>query len=102
MCLLIGSAGLAGLVLIPDLGWSWIPAVGVGVARASILSAPYTIVANAVPASKVGTYLGIHNIFLVVPQLIAAATLGALSRGVQGQSEVAMVWVAVFALRWRR
>ncbi len=98
LCLLIGSAGLAGLVLIPDLGWSWIPAVGVGIAWASILSAPYTIVANAVPAGKVGTYLGIHNIFLVVPQLIAAATLGALSRGVQAQSEVAMVWVAVFAL----
>jgi maltose/moltooligosaccharide transporter len=55
-------------------------------------------VANAVPASKVGTYLGIHNIFLVVPQLIAAATLGALSRAVQAQSEGAMVWVAVFAL----
>jgi maltose/moltooligosaccharide transporter len=97
-CLVIGSIGLAGLVLIPDLAWSWIPAIGVGIAWASILSAPYTLVANSVPASKVGTYLGIHNIFLVVPQLVAAATLGALSRAVQAQSQVAMVWVAVFAL----
>lgn len=98
LCLLIGSLGLASLVAIPGFAWSWVPALGVGVAWASILSAPYTFVANAAPRDKVGTYLGIHNIFLVIPQLVAAATLGGLSQALEGYSTAAMVWVAAACL----
>ena len=82
----------------PQSSWSWIPAIGVGIAWASILSAPYTLVANGVPPDKVGAYLGIHNIFLVVPQLVAATTLGLVTRSLQSQSPVAMVWLAAIAL----
>ena len=34
------------------------------------------MIAACVPPGKVGVYMGIHNIFLVLPQLAAAATLG--------------------------
>ena len=96
-CLLVGSAGLAGLALTPGSSWFWVPAIGIGIAWASILSAPYTMVANGVPPEKVGTYLGIHNIFIVVPQLVAATTLGLIMRPLQNQSPMAMVWLAVTA-----
>ena len=54
----------------------WIPAIGIGCAWASILSAPYAMVSSAVPATRMGVYMGIHNVFLVLPQLVAAALLG--------------------------
>lgn len=83
-CLWCGAAGMAGFLLIPDPGLLWLAAVGVGLAWAAILSLPYAIIVGAVPPAKVGVYLGIHNIFLVIPQLVAAIGLGPLVAGPMG------------------
>lgn len=77
-CLMLGAAGLAGFLLIDDPGLLWISALGIGCAWASIMSMPYALLASAVPAHKAGVYMGIHNIFLVLPQLVAATILGPL------------------------
>jgi len=76
LCLLIGAAGLLGLVSVSDQAWLWVPAIGIGIAWASILSIPYAMVASAVPPTRIGVYMGIHNVFLVLPQLVATALLG--------------------------
>lgn len=76
LCLMIGAAGLMGFALIADPDWLWAPAAGIGIAWASILSAPYAMVSSAVPPARMGVYMGIHNVFLVLPQLVATALLG--------------------------
>ncbi|WP_447758172.1 MFS transporter [Sphingopyxis fribergensis] len=76
LCLSGGALGMAGFVLIPDTHWLWLSSLGIGLAWAAILSLPYAIIVGAVPPAKVGVYLGIHNIFLVIPQLVAAIALG--------------------------
>jgi maltose/moltooligosaccharide transporter len=50
-----------------------IPMIGVGFAWASILSMPYAILTGSLPASKMGTYMGIFNFFIVIPQILAAS-----------------------------
>jgi len=77
-CLAIGAAGLAGFVVIDDPALLWLPAIAIGCAWASILSLPYAMLSSAVPPSKTGVYMGIHNVFLVLPQLVAATVLGSL------------------------
>ena len=52
--------------------------IGIGFAWASILSIPYAILANALPAKKMGLYMGIFNFFIVLPQILAASVLGFL------------------------
>ena len=42
--------------------------VGVGIAWASILSVPYAMLAGALPANKMGYYMGVFNFFIVIPQ----------------------------------
>lgn len=74
--LTLGAAGFFGLFLIRDPALLWIPMIGVGFAWASIVSLPYAILANAVPGRKMGVYMGVFNIFIVVPQLVAATLLG--------------------------
>jgi len=74
--LAIGAAGFAGMMLVRDPGLLWVPQIGLGIAWASIVSLPYAILAGAVPARKMGIYMGIFNIFIVVPQLVAATLLG--------------------------
>jgi len=56
--------------------------VGVGLAWASILSMPYAILACALPANKMGVYMGIFNFFIVIPQILAASVLGFFTKHV--------------------
>jgi maltose/moltooligosaccharide transporter len=55
-----------------------------GVAWASILSMPYAILAGALPAERVGVYMGIFNFFIVLPEIIAALTFGPLVKNYLG------------------
>ncbi|MGY6636924.1 MAG: MFS transporter [Erythrobacter sp.] len=72
----IGAVGFAAMLLVRDPALLWLPQIGLGIAWASIVSLPYAILAGSVPARKMGIYMGIFNIFIVVPQLIAATLLG--------------------------
>ena len=63
---------------IHDPSWLLLAMVGVGFAWASILSVPYALLSDGVPAQKMGLYMGIFNFFIVIPQLVAASVLGFL------------------------
>lgn len=76
--LALGAAGLAGIGLVRDPDWLLACMIGVGFAWASILSLPYALLADSLPARKMGVYMGIFNIFIVLPQLVAATVLGFL------------------------
>lgn len=76
--LALGAAGYVSIGMIHDSHWLILPMVGVGFAWASILSLPYALLADALPASKMGIYMGIFNFFIVIPQLVAATLLGFL------------------------
>ncbi len=76
LMLLLGAAGLFGIFAIREPGLLWLPMIGVGFAWASIVSMPYAILSAAVPNRKMGVYMGVFNIFIVAPQLLAATVLG--------------------------
>jgi maltose/moltooligosaccharide transporter len=76
ICLVAGALGLLSILLLKDPTWLLASMVGVGVAWASILSMPYAILTGALPASKMGYYMGVFNFFIVIPQIVAAAVLG--------------------------
>ena len=74
----LGGLGLVSFFLIEDPQWLLLSMVGVGFAWASILSLPYALLADSLPAEKMGVYMGIFNFFIVIPQLVAASILGFL------------------------
>jgi maltose/moltooligosaccharide transporter len=73
-----GGIGLLSFLVIRNPHWLFGSMVGVGFAWASILSLPYALLSDAVPAKKMGLYMGIFNFFIVIPQLVAASVLGFL------------------------
>ena len=90
--LALGGLGLIGIFLIRDPALLWLPMIGVGFAWASIVSMPYAILSGAVPGRKMGVYMGIFNIFIVVPQLVAATILGLVLKSLfDGQAIWALV-----------
>ena len=74
----IGGLGLLSIVFIDNPAWLLLSMAGVGAAWASILSLPYAMLSDSVPTGKMGTYMGIFNFFIVIPQLVAASVLGFL------------------------
>jgi maltose/moltooligosaccharide transporter len=92
LCLTLGGAGLVSFVFIDDPRWLVLSMIGVGVAWSSILALPYAMLAGALPASKMGVYMGLFNFFIVIPQILAATLLGLLvSKVFAGESIYALV-----------
>ena len=44
--------------------------LALGITWASMMSMPYQILANSIPSNKTGIYMGIFNMFIVVPMII--------------------------------
>jgi maltose/moltooligosaccharide transporter len=65
--------------------------VGVGVAWASILSMPYAMLSGALPAARMGVYMGIFNFFIVIPEIIASLALEPVVKKVFGGDPVKVV-----------
>ncbi len=74
--LVMGSLGYLSILLVPNPNWIILSMLGVGIAWASILAMPYAILTGSLPSHKMGTYMGLFNIFIVVPQIVAASILG--------------------------
>ncbi|MEB0140092.1 MULTISPECIES: MFS transporter [unclassified Undibacterium] len=75
VCLVL--AGLA-MLSIPSLHtpfWLWLPMLGIGLAWASIMGNPYVMLAGCIPEQRTGVYMGIFNMFIVIPMIIQIFTL---------------------------
>ena len=73
--LLLGGLGLASVGILRE-PWMLLTAfVGVGIAWASILSMPYAMLSSAIPAERMGVYMGIFNFFIVIPQILVAIVI---------------------------
>lgn len=76
ICLAIGGLSFVSIYFIASPALLLIPFFGVGLAWASTLSMPYAILACTIPAKKMGMYMGMFNTSIVIPQIVAAGTLG--------------------------
>ena len=84
----LGAAALLSFVVIRDPNWLLLSMVGMGFAWASVLSLPYALLSDSLPAQKMGLYMGVFNFFIVIPQLVAATVLGFLLRTVFGGAPI--------------
>jgi len=102
VCLTLGGIGLLSIGFIhgeEQKGLLLLALALGGVAWASILSMPYAILAGALPAERMGVYMGIFNFFIVLPEIIAALTFGPLVKNFLGGNLVyAVVAGGVFML----
>jgi maltose/moltooligosaccharide transporter len=76
--LLCGATGFASFFFIRDPQMLIASEIGIGIAWASILAMPYAILASSLPQRKLGIYMGLFNVFVVVPQLLVATVMGSI------------------------
>ncbi len=76
--LLIGAIGFLSIWFIAD-KWLLLVSYGlVGCAWAAMLAMPFTILTNALSGGNIGTYLGLFNCTICLPQIVAALIGGAI------------------------
>ncbi|HNS16649.1 MAG TPA: MFS transporter [Bacteroidales bacterium] len=84
IALIAGGIGLISVYFIKDPNVLVLSMLGVGLAWASILAMPYAILTGSLPQNKLGTYMGIFNFFIVIPQIMAATILGFFVKSIAG------------------
>ncbi|KTF68532.1 MFS transporter [Sphingomonas sp. HT-1] len=92
--LVCGAAGFASFFLVRDPVWLIASEIGIGIAWASILAMPYAILASSLPQAKLGIYMGLFNIFVVLPQLLVATVMGSIMKRLFPQEPI---WTMAFA-----
>lgn len=74
-CLLAAGAGMWAIPAIHDKALLFVPMVGIGLAWASMMGNPYVLLAGSIPPERAGVYMGIFNMFIVIPMLLQMLTL---------------------------
>jgi maltose/moltooligosaccharide transporter len=97
-CLVIGGIGLISVNFIQEPSLLFLSMSMVGIAWASILSMPYTMLAGSIPTAKMGIYMGIFNFFIVLPEIIASLTFGKIMSNYLNNDRLVAVMIGGFLL----
>ena len=97
LSLLIGAAGFASVYFIHNQYVLFVSYFLIGAAWAAMLALPFTLLTNALEGSPyMGSYLGLFNCTICLPQIVAAATGGAVLNLVGGSQPAMMLIAAAF------
>ena len=87
----------------------WLPMIGIGLGWGSIMGNPYIMLAGSIPPERTGVYMGIFNMFIVIPMLMQIFTfwafdlydglLGGDPRNVLYLAGILMLFAAAATLR---
>jgi maltose/moltooligosaccharide transporter len=78
------AIGMLALSQVSNQYVALLPMVLLGIAWASMMGVPYILVASMVPKERLGVYMGIVNMMIVVPMLIQTVTFGWIFENVLG------------------
>jgi len=97
IALTCGGLGLLAMYFVNAPNGQYFTMIGVGIAWASILAMPYAILSGALPAKRMGVYMGIFNFFIVIPEIIASFTFGSIIKAVFGENSTTAPLYVVMA-----
>jgi len=70
--LILGGIGFLIMKYIPDPSYLIYSYILIGISWGSILSMPYAMLSSTLDPKKMGVFMGLFNMFIVIPQIIAA------------------------------
>jgi len=85
-CLLAGAIGLISIYFVKDQYVLLLSMTGIGIAWASIVSMPYAIIASDIPPKQMGIFMGLFNMFIVIPEILAALFFGFIMKNMLGNN----------------
>ena len=86
--LFAGAYGFLSMYFITDPSMLIVSFVCIGFSWGSILSMPYAMLSSTLNPKKMGVFMGIFNMFIVIPQIVAATSLTTIYRGLFGEEPI--------------
>ena len=97
LSLLAGAAGFASVMFIHDRYLLFASYFLIGFAWAAMLALPFTFLTNSLEGNPyMGSYLGLFNCTICLPQIVAAATGGAVISLVGGSQDAMLLLAGAF------
>ena len=84
VCLAVSGMAMLSLPALGSEALLFIPMVGIGLGWASMMGNPYVMLADAIPPERTGIYMGIFNMFIVIPMLVESVTMWLIYRPLLG------------------
>src|SRR6185503_9182486 len=84
IALVCGGIGLISVLFVTNKWLLFASMAGVGGAWASILSMPYVMLSTAVPPARMGVYMGVFNLFIVIPQIVMSLIVPSIFNNLLG------------------
>lgn len=75
IALLLAGISMIAIPSIKEPAMLYVPMVGIGLCWASMMGNPYIMLAGSIPPARTGVYMGIFNMFIVIPMLIETFTI---------------------------
>lgn len=75
LCMVASGLAMLAIPRMTTEAWAYLPMIGIGLGWASLMGNPYVMLAGSIPAERTGVYMGIFNMFIVVPMLIQSLTM---------------------------
>jgi maltose/moltooligosaccharide transporter len=94
VCLLMAGVGLLAIPYIKNESMLFIPMIGMGFSWASMMGNPYIMLASSIPAERTGVYMGIFNMFIVIPMLLETFTIPMYYKSWLGNNPVNAIMLA--------
>lgn len=96
--LFLGGISLISVYFISSQYLLLLPMIGLGIAWGMILTIPFAILSAVVPPERMGLYMGLFNISIVVPQITAGLAGNFIFNRLAGESAIAMIVIAGLSL----
>ncbi|WP_339347194.1 MFS transporter [uncultured Sphingomonas sp.] len=93
-CLAASGAAMLAIPGIPTQAGLFVAMIGIGIGWASMMGNPYIMLTGMIPPERNGVYMGIFNMFIVIPMMIESLTVPLFYRPLLGGDARAMVLVA--------
>jgi len=99
ICIFIMAAGYAGVIFFGTSVIAYYVMIAIaGIGWASVVSLPFAIMSEKVDQTKMGLYMGIFNLSVVLPQLVASFKMGEVVNEAADKSVVFVICAITLAI----
>lgn len=75
VCLVAAGLTMLSIPFVHERDWLFLAVIGVGFGWGSMMGNPYVMLTDSIPPERTGVYMGIFNMFIVIPMMIFSLTM---------------------------
>ncbi len=94
IALVAASVSMMAIPAITSRTLLFVPMLGIGLAWGSMMGNPYVMLSDSIPKHRVGVYMGVFNMFIVIPMLIQNLTLPLFYDSLLGSNPATVIRLA--------